>query len=186
MFTTMSLRLEKSLDRKTLGVCLVAAVVAAAAGPAGAQFNPEALKKMQKEGHKIVEEAAKKQVWRLPGDLCLDARQNLVVQRCTENLASQQWTLDEAGRIVAHNDQCLTGNRLLACADNNRFQTWTHGEGGLLSNGAGRCLHVRGTPAVGSKVGVAPCTAPNVTISVWSTDGESAETTTTGEATTED
>jgi hypothetical protein len=89
------------------------------AGGAAAQFNTEALKKMQKEGHKIVEEqqaaeAAKpatgtqaagaplaRHAYRFGADLCLDARGVLSVETCDGRIASQQWALDAGARLVA-------------------------------------------------------------------------------------
>lgn len=155
------------------------------AGAAAAQFNPDALKKMQKEGHKIVEEqqaaeAAKETAektakeiakprgvedaadtrlarhsYRFGANLCLDARGGLSVQTCDSETATQQWALDAGGRLVAHDGRCLAGARLAPCAGGAK-QKWVHDKRGRLRNGAQQCLRP-GSRTAGAPVRVAAC-----------------------------
>ena len=139
---------------------LVAALcIAGGANPAAAQFNPEALKKMQKEGHKIVAEAEGARRYRFGEDLCLDASGTLTVRKCNSEAGSQRWKTDDQDRLVAHNGQCLVRGRLDKCGTGNA-QIWSHDEQGRLANKAGQCLQVQGRPPkAGAKVVARACNA---------------------------
>lgn len=137
------------------------------AGGAAAQFNPEALKKMQKQGHKIVEEqkaveapavtgaaiasktAKARTVYRIEPNLCLVAENRLAVESCDRQTASQQWAFDASGRLVAHDGRCVDGASLVPCAGR-KTQKWVHDKRGRLRNQAQQCLQPRkeesGTP----------------------------------------
>lgn len=149
------------------------------AGGAAAQFNPDALKKMQKEGHKIVEEqqaaeAAKsvadtkaaadtqgvtspaaRHAYRTGTGLCLDARGALAVRPCAGKIAAQQWGFDPRGRLVAHDGRCLDGASLATCAGG-ATQKWIHDKRGRLRNQAKQCLRARNEKA-GAPLIAAPC-----------------------------
>ena len=140
------------------------------AGGAAAQFNTDAPKKMQKEGHKILEEqeaaeAAKapggagaspaRRAYRVGANLCLDAGGTLSVQACNGNAASQQWAFDASRRLVAHDGRCLAGAGLVKCAEG-KAQKWVHDERGRLRNDAQQCLQPRNMKA-GAPVMAAPC-----------------------------
>jgi hypothetical protein len=159
------------------GVLLAALLASGAA----AQFNTEALKKMQKEGHKIVEEqqaaeAAKpatgtqaagaplaRHAYRFGADLCLDARSVLSVETCDGRIASQQWALDAGARLVATDGRCVDAGSLVPCSGA-ETQKWLHDKRGRLRNRAMQCLQVRGgTP--GARVIAAPCSG--VPAQVW-------------------
>jgi len=170
------------------------------AGGAAAQFNTEALKKMQKEGHKIVEEQqatetgkavedskaagnaqaagtakaattpVERRAYRFGANLCLDARGGLSVETCVAGKASQQWALDAGSRLVAQNGRCLDGASLVKCAGGNT-QKWMHDKRGRLRNQAKQCLQVRADEP-GAPVTVAPCSgAPT---QVWLAIGPAA------------
>jgi hypothetical protein len=148
------------------------------AGGAAAQFNTDALKKMQKEGHKILEEqqaaeAAKaaggagappaRRAYRSGANLCLDARGTLSVATCNGQAASQQWAFDASRRLVAHDGRCLAGATLVKCAEG-KSQKWVHDDRGRLRNDAQQCLQPRSGQA-GAQVTAASCSAaPN---QVW-------------------
>ncbi|MEE4279068.1 MAG: RICIN domain-containing protein [Halieaceae bacterium] len=169
-------------------------LAASLAAGAAAQFNTDALKKMQEEGHKIVEEqqaaeaasaaenakalAEKKAVedtkatavtlqrraYRHGGTLCLDARGALSVETCNPRAPSQQWALDANNRLVAHDGRCLAGASLVKCAGGNT-QQWVHDKRGRLRNQAQQCLQVRSAKA-GARVDSPACSgAPT---QVWS------------------
>jgi len=156
-----------------LAVGLLAALLA---GGAAAQFNTDAMKKMQKEGLERLEEqkeaeaakpaasshpsaaskpAAAPRAYRSGANLCLDARGTLSVAPCNAKVAAQQWFLDGSRHLVAHDGRCLAGARLVACGKG-KFQQWVHDQRGRLRNDAGQCLQPRGAKA-GAPVGVAAC-----------------------------
>lgn len=142
-------------------------------GGAAAQFNPDALKKMQKEGHKIVEEQQAAEIakptavdkaagaqlarhaYRFGANLCLDARGVLSVETCDGKAATQQWALDTGGRLVAHDGRCLAGASLVPCTGGAQ-QKWVHDKRGRLRNQEMQCLHARSGTA-GARVIAAPC-----------------------------
>ena len=89
------------------------------AGGAAAQFNTDAMKKMQKEGLERLEEekaaetakpaaadkaAAARRAYRTGNKLCLDARGALSVEPCNGKAASQQWAFDAGRHLVADPD----------------------------------------------------------------------------------
>lgn len=128
-------------------------------------FNTDALKSMQEEGHKIVEEAQGK-AYRTAGGLCLDvAGGALAVKPCDANSKSQVWQIDGQGRLVAHDGRCVAGDQLQKCGSGNA-QKWQVDGRGRLANGAKQCLQAQGNPPkAGAKVVGAACSkAPN---QVW-------------------
>ena len=147
------------------------------AGGAAAQFNTDAMKKMQKEGHKILEEqqaaeAAKaagdagatgtspaRRAYRIGSNFCLDARSAISVEVCSSSAASQQWAFDASRRLVAHDGRCLAGASLVTCAEG-KAQKWVHDERGRLRNEAQQCLQPRnlkaGAPVIAAACGMAP------------------------------
>lgn len=159
----------------TVSAGLLAALLA---GGAAAQFNTDALKKMQKEGHKIVEEeqaakpanaaggnkaAAARRAYRVGNNLCLDGRGALTVETCNARSASQQWAMDDSGRIKAQDGRCLAGASLAKCAGG-QAQKWTHDERGRLRNAAQQCLQPASTKAGAAVTAVACGAAPT---QVW-------------------
>lgn len=150
-----------------LAVGLLAALLA---GAAAAQFNTDAMKKMQKEGLERLEEqkedgavkpaatikaAEVRRAYRFGANLCLDARGTLSLAPCNGKVAAQQWVLDGSRRLVAHDGRCLAGASLVACGKG-KFQQWVHDQRGRLRNDAGQCLQPRGVKA-GAPVAVAAC-----------------------------
>jgi hypothetical protein len=150
-----------------LAAGLLAALLA---GGAAAQFNTDAMKKMQKEGLERLEEqkeaeavkpaassetATARRAYRFSGNLCLDARGTLSLAPCNAKVAAQQWSLDSSRRLVAHDGRCLAGASLVKCGKG-KFQQWVHDQRGRLRNDAGQCLQPRG-PKAGAPVIVAAC-----------------------------
>lgn len=121
------------------------------------QFNKEALKTMQEEGHEIVEESEGARQFQAQGNFCLDtSAKGLVVRACSE-AASQKWRFDDASHLVAHSGQCVAGATLADCSAGN-VQSWTYDDAKRLVNGAGQCLQVKGSaPKAGARVVTAPC-----------------------------
>jgi hypothetical protein len=128
-------------------------------------FNKDALKAMQQEGHKIVEEANAGKPFKFR-NLCLDtAGAGLVVRACKEDAATQKWRFDDQSRLVADNGKCVAGAQLQNCGPGN-VQKWTHDNSKRLSNAAKQCLQVQGdAPKAGAKVVAVACSdSPN---QVW-------------------
>ena len=128
-------------------------------------FNKDALKAMQQEGHKIVEEAEAGRPFKFR-NLCLDtAGAKLVVKACNEKAASQKWRFDDQGRLVAHTGKCVAGAQLQNCGPGN-VQKWHHDKKKRLVNAAKQCLEAEGdAPKAGARVAAVACSdSPN---QVW-------------------
>jgi hypothetical protein len=140
-------------------VFLVTALLAATAtGAQAVEFNTDALKSMQEEGHKIVEEAQAGRAYKAAGDLCLDIAGNgLVVRKCNAKARSQQWSMDGQGRLVAHDGRCVAGPQLAKCGAA-KAQKWKHDGKQRLANQNNACLQVQSNPPqAGTRVVVAGC-----------------------------
>ncbi|MEQ8263446.1 RICIN domain-containing protein [Pseudohaliea sp.] len=140
------------------------------AGGAAAQFNTDAMKKMQKEGLERLDEqkaaetakpagagkaAAARRAYRFGNNLCLDARGALSVEPCNGKAASQQWALGADRHLVASDGRCLAGASLVKCGQG-KFQQWTYDKRGRLRNDAGQCLQP-GSAKAGAPVSAAAC-----------------------------
>ena len=121
-------------------------------------LNKDALKAMQQEGHKIVEEAEAGRSFKASGDLCLDtAGAGLVVRQCNKNAATQNWRFDGQQRLVANTGKCVAGSKLQNCGSGN-VQKWHHDGKKRLANAAKQCLQVQGdAPKAGAKVVAVAC-----------------------------
>ena len=144
-----------------------AVTLAAALGTAAhsTEFNKDALKTMQQQGHDIVEESEGARQFRAQGDFCLDASDNGLVVKACSDAASQKWRINDQSHLVASSGQCVAGASLVDCAAGNP-QSWTHDDAKRLVNAAGQCLQVQGNaPRAGANVITAPC--GNATVQVW-------------------
>lgn len=120
-------------------------------GPAAfaVDLNKDALKEMQKEGHKIVEESQGGRNYKTANGLCLDiANGALVVKKCNKKSASQMWSMDDKNRLVAHDRKCVNGSRLQKCGSG-KAQKWKLDGKKRLANQAQKCLQVKGNPPKG-------------------------------------
>jgi hypothetical protein len=115
-------------------------------------FNTDALKSMQEEGHKIVEQEMGMRAFRLGSGQCLhDSNPGktgapVVIRKCDGKASAQKWRIDEQGRLVAMGGNCLTApNRagatpkLQACGSATS-QQWRLDGKNRLTNGSGQCL----------------------------------------------
>jgi len=164
---------QRKVLMKKLYALVAALCVTGGANQAAAQFNPDALKKMQKEGHDIVAESQGEHTYRFGKDLCLDASDTLAVRKCDSKARSQHWKTDDQDRLVAHNGQCLVGGKLGKCGAGNA-QIWSHDKQGRLANRAGKCLQVQGRPPrAGAKVIAVECNASPA--QVWTRPGNATK-----------
>ena len=139
-------------------VFLAAAVALAGVSSAHAvDFNKDALKSMQEEGHKIAEEAGGR-TYSTANGLCLDvAGAALVVAPCDPKSKSQVWQIDGQSRLVAHDGRCVAGDKLQKCGSGNA-QKWKVDDKKRLSNAAKQCLQPQGNPPkAGARVAAAGC-----------------------------
>ena len=130
------------------------------------EFNKEALKSMQEEGHKIVEESQGTRLFKAAGEQCLDiAGAGLVIRKCNASSKTQQWGLNGQGHLIAHDGRCVTGAQLQKCGAG-KAQQWKHDGNKRLANAAQKCLQIQGNPPKpGAKVVAANCSkSPN---QVW-------------------
>ena len=122
------------------------------------EFNTDALKSMQEEGHKIVAESQGARSYRAANGECLDFKGNgLVLSKCDGKANSQKWTMDDKQRLVAHNGRCIGGSNLQECS-NAKPQKWTHDDKHRLISNAKKCLQPQGKPPKsGDKVVAGNC-----------------------------
>lgn len=137
----------------------IGAFCLAATGAHAVTLNTDALKSMQEEGHKIVEEAQGGREYRSNTGQCLDsAGKALLIKQCGNKAASQQWRSDDQGRLVAHDGRCVGGNGQLQKCGGASEQRWGLDDKQRLANAAGKCLEPQGNPpAAGSKVVAVDC-----------------------------
>lgn len=120
-------------------------------------FNTDALKAMQKEGHAIVAESHAARVYKASNGQCLDFTGSAIVLSKCNKSKSQKWSMDGSSRLVAHNGKCIGGSQLQACG-NGKAQKWTLDARHRLANNAKKCLQAEGNPPkAGAKVVAANC-----------------------------
>jgi hypothetical protein len=137
---------------------LTALAVSLAQGAQAVELNKEAMKTMQQEGHKIVEESQGGRAYKAGNNLCLDTGGGgLIVRKCNGGAKTQKWKMDGQKRLVAHDGRCVAGAKLAKCGAG-KAQKWKHDDNKRLSNQNKQCLQVQGSPPKqGAKVTVAAC-----------------------------
>jgi Ricin-type beta-trefoil lectin domain len=137
---------------------LAALLVACVSATNAVELNKDALKSMQKEGHKLLEESSNGRAFKGAGGFCLDiAGAGMVVRSCNSDAKKQLWKLDGKARLVAHNGQCVDGARLKKCGSG-PTQKWSHDGKKRLANGKKECLQIQGNkPKAGAKVVISAC-----------------------------
>ena len=141
--------------------CFIASMMVVYLPGAGAvEFNTEALKAMQEEGHKIVEESKALRAYKLPSGKCLHVGgdvtkpgTNLVITNCKPDLKNQKWRFDDQGRLVNQGGKCVGvagdpnkpgANALMQNCGAAKAQQWKHDDKKRLVNGVNKCLHAAG------------------------------------------
>ncbi|MFV0278886.1 MAG: RICIN domain-containing protein [Parahaliea sp.] len=153
-----------------------------ATGASAIDLNTDALKKMQKEGHKIVAQEAQQEIpyvpVRLASGKCLqvagDASKtgtNVVNQACNNSLATQQWRLQANGQLASKGGTCAAVasqpqkpnmNVVVKTCSADKDQQWKLDASGRVVNGFGHCLQGNG----GGNVIAAAC--GNSALQQWS------------------
>ncbi len=127
-------------------------------------LNTDALKKMQQEGHKILEEEQGARMLRIDDGNCLAAGgkpgqvgASVVTQKCNDKANPQKWSFDDQGRLVSHGGTCVAtaGNAtkpgtnavLQKCAGNAQ-QKWSLDKQNRLAGRSGLCLQANGNNVV--------------------------------------
>jgi len=140
---------------------LMGLLVAVAPATHAVDFNKEALKSMQQEGHKIVEESADARMYRAGGGFCLgSAGQKLVIKACNNGDQSQKWRMNDSQQLVAHDGRCVgiaAGDAVLQKCGGAKNQKWSQDGKKRLVNNARQCLQFLGDTAAGSSVASANC-----------------------------
>jgi hypothetical protein len=137
---------------------LAGLLVACVSAVNAVELNKDALKSMQEEGHKLLEESAGGRTFKGAGGFCLDvAGAGMVVRSCKADTKKQLWKLDGQKRLVAHNGQCADGAGLKKCGSG-PTQKWSHDGKKRLANGKKQCLQIQGNkPKAGAKVIISAC-----------------------------
>ena len=137
---------------------LAGLLVACVSAVNAVELNKDALKSMQQEGHKLLEESSGGRAYKGAGGFCLDiAGAGMVVRSCNAKTKNQLWKLDGQSRLVAHNGQCVDGASLKKCGSG-PTQKWSHDGKKSLANGKKQCLQIQGDkPKAGAKVVISAC-----------------------------
>lgn len=135
------------------------AMLSLAAGAQAVNLNTDALKSMQEEGHKIVEQAGDGRFFRSNTGQCLDiAGKTLLIKACDDKATSQLWRFDDQGRLAAHDGRCVGDNAQLQACNKSKEQQWKLDGKQRLANGAGQCLQPQGNPPeAGAKIAAVGC-----------------------------
>lgn len=140
-------------------VFLLAALTAVLVpGVQAVELNKEAMKTMQKEGHRLVEESQGGRAYKTDNNLCLDTGGGgLVVRKCNAGSETQKWIMDSNSRLVAHDGRCVAGAQLAKCGAGTG-QKWKYDDRQRLANQNKQCLQVEGNPAkAGARVSASAC-----------------------------
>jgi len=137
---------------------LAALAVALTPGAQAVELNKDAMKTMQQEGHRIIEESQGGRAYKADKNFCLDTGDGeLVVRKCNAGARTQKWTMDGQSRLVAHDGRCVAGAQLAKCGAG-KGQKWKHDGKKRLSNQNKQCLQVQGNPPkAGARVITAAC-----------------------------
>ncbi len=133
-----------------------------AAGAMAVELNTDAMKKMQQEGHKILEEEKGQRTFALPNGNCLQAAGgNVASAKCNDKAANQKWRLDDTGRLVSHDGaKCASvagdgkkpgSNAVLQKCSGDARQKWKLDGAKRLTNQKGLCLQANGNNVVAAK-----------------------------------
>jgi hypothetical protein len=137
---------------------LAGLLVACVSAVNAVELNKDALKSMQEEGHKLLDESAGGRAFKGAGGFCLDvAGSGMVVKSCKPDTKNQLWKLDDQARLVAHSGQCVDGAHLKKCGSG-PTQKWSHDGKKRLANRKKKCLQIQGNkPKAGAKVVISAC-----------------------------
>ena len=140
-----------------------------AAGPTAhaVDLNKDALKSMQQEGERLMDESKGGRAYKMAGGHCLDVYgPGLVLQKCNAKINNQKWRMDDQQRLVGHDGRCVAGAKLQKCGKG-KNQKWKLDGKKRLANNAGQCLQAQGNPPkAGSNVTAVKCN--NSKSQVWS------------------
>jgi hypothetical protein len=146
---------------------LVLATALLATGAQAVEFNTDALKSMQEEGHRIVEESQGGRPFKAANNFCLDvAGAGMVIRKCKAESKTQKWVTDGQSRLVAHDGRCVDGARLVKCGGA-KSQKWKHDGMKRLANNNKQCLQVQGSPLKGGAKIVAVACRDKTPNQVW-------------------
>ena len=145
---------------------LAGLLVACVSAVNAVELNKDALKSMQKEGHKLLEDSAGGRAFKGAGGFCLGvAGSKMELRPCKPDTKNQLWKLDGKARLIAHNGQCVDGARLKKCGSGST-QKWSHDGKKRLANGKKQCLQIQGDkPKAGAKIVISACN--NSASQVW-------------------
>ncbi|GAB3282567.1 RICIN domain-containing protein [Parahaliea aestuarii] len=126
------------------------------AGAYAIDLNTDALKKMQEEGHKIVEDEGKFRTFALPNGQCMQAAGdpskagvNVVMRKCEGGANNQKWQINGQHHLQSHGAMCVAvggqaqkpgSNVVLKACGGSKDQKWSLDGQGRLKNGFDHCL----------------------------------------------
>ncbi len=133
----------------TISLCLGAAAAQAV------KLNPDAMRAMQAEGDKMMQQAMQPRTFRLSTGMCLQRGEdgNVLTAACDAQSPAQIWRIDELGRVVHSGGECLAvagepgkpevNVVTMVCGNGPEF-LWMPNKAGQLVNSGTACLHAVG------------------------------------------
>lgn len=125
-------------------------------------LNTDALKTMQQQGHKIVEESRDWRSFSLANGQCLQVGgptdkvgAKLLLRKCNARSDNQKFRFDEQGRLASVGGTCVGvagdankpgANAVMQACGGASFQGWKQDGNKRLVNGLGKCLQAAGKP----------------------------------------
>jgi hypothetical protein len=125
-------------------------------------FNKDALKSMQEEGHKIVAEEQGFRAFKVGGQCLHDNNPGktgapVVTRKCDGKSKNQNWRADDQGRLVGQGGHCLAvqGNAgagaVTQKCGSSKAQKWQRDKKQRFTNGGGLCLQGKGGKVTSAK-----------------------------------
>ena len=132
-------------------------------GASAVDFNKDALKSMQEEGHKIVAEEQGFRAYQVAGGQCLHDNNPgkvgapVITKKCDGKSKHQNWRLDDQGRLVGQGGNCLAvagkagSSAVTQKCGASKDQKWQHDNKKRFANGSGLCLQGKGGKVTSAK-----------------------------------
>jgi len=154
-----------------ISLVLAVALGLATAGANAVKLNPDAMRAMQEEGERKLQQAMQPRAFRLSSGLCLQrgGDGNVFAGACAAKNAAQKWHFDKHGRVVHNSGTCLAvagkpgspGSNVVTqgCGKSAHFK-WKPQKNGQLVNAGKACLQAVGNiNKSGANVNLGGCKA---------------------------
>lgn len=134
-----------------------------AAGAGAIELNTDAMKKMQEEGDKILDQELGKRSFKSSSGLCMQVSgSKLSSGKCHDKAGNQKWYFDDKSRLVSFDGNCVSSDKkagaraVLQKCGGSSAQKWQLDSSKRLVNGANLCLQDNGGTLVAAECDNSP------------------------------